>query len=186
MSARRGQALHERAGDAPPAEEVVLRRMTARHLRGVIAVERATSPRPWGPRVFARELEDPGSRRYVVACRPAAHRLAPPAVVGFGGVQARPDGAHVTNLAVAPAHQRRGIGRRLLRWLLGAAADLGCLAVTLEARAGNRAAHRLYQREGFVDAGVRPDYYCQPTEDAVVMWREAAMGEAPMGRGVVR
>jgi ribosomal-protein-alanine N-acetyltransferase len=171
VSARRSQALHERLAGAPPADEVVLRPMTARHIRGVVAVERAASPRPWAARLFARELEDPGSRRYVVACRPAAHRLASPQVVGFGGVQARPDAAHVTNLAVAPAHQGRGIGRCLLRWLLEAgAAALGCAAVTLEVRAGNRAARRLYEREGFVAAGVRPDYYRQPTEDAVIMW----------------
>lgn len=143
--------------------------MTARHLRGVAAVERAVSSQPWPPTTFLRELEDPATRRYVVACL-AQPRRPRGRVIGFAGVQTRPEAAHVTNLAVFPAHQRHGAGAALLAWLLDAAAELGHEAVTLEVRAGNDAARRLYARAGFEEAGVRPGYYHQPPDDAVIMW----------------
>lgn len=165
----------------PDGAEVELRRMTVRHLGGVLAVERATSSPAWAPATFTRELQDPATRRYVVACVPS--RRWPPAgrVIGFAGVQARPDAAHVTTIAVAPEHRRRGVGARLLGWLLQAAAELGQAALTLEVRAGNDPARRLYARAGFVDAGVRPGYYRHPREDAVIMWRwlDTAPGASP-------
>lgn len=161
------------AATAPPADGVRLRRMSVRHLPQVVRLAQATSPRPWTRATFVRELEDPATRRYVVACAPAGRRFAPGTVIGFAGLQRRPDAAHITTIAVAPEHQRQGVGTRLLGWLLDAAAGLGCGAVTLEVRAGNEAARRLYARAGFGEAGVRPGYYRQPPEDAVIMWRTA-------------
>lgn len=170
MSAERAEPGAGRTS-ATPAEAVRLRRMTVRHLPEVVRVEQATSPRPWTRATFVRELEDPASRRYVVACPPSRRRLVPAVVVGFAGVHRRPDAAHITTIAVAPEHQRHGVGGQLLGWLLQTAVGLGCGAATLEVRASNRIARRLYARAGFVEAGVRPGYYRQPTEDAVIMWR---------------
>lgn len=161
----------------PLAEAVRLRPMTVRHLPGVTRLERATSAQPWTRETFVRELEDPATRRYVAACSasPASPRWARSAtVLGFGGVHCRPDAAHITTLAVAPEHRRQGVGGRLLAWLLEAAVERGCEAATLEVRAGNHVARRLYARAGFVEAGARPAYYRQPTEDAVIMWRGLA------------
>lgn len=161
-------------GRASVDEELRLRPMAVRHLRSVAAIEQATSSRPWSPSTFARELEDPGSCRYVVACRQLSRRLPArldPRVIGFAGVQARPDIAHITNVAVDPTHQRHGVGWRLLEWVLDAAADLGSAALTLEVRTSNDVARRLYQRIGFTEVGVRPGYYRFPDEDAVLMRR---------------
>lgn len=169
------------APEQPDGGEVELRRMTVRHVGGALAVERAASSQAWAPATFTRELQDPATRRYVVAC--VASRRWPLAgrVIGFAGVQARPDAAHVTNIAVAPEHRRRGVGARLLGWLLQAAVELGREALTLEVRAGNDPARRLYARAGFVEAGVRPGYYRHPREDAVIMWRwlDTAQGTSP-------
>lgn len=168
---------------APPADAVQLRPMSVRHLGGVLRLERATSSQPWTRETFIRELEDPATRRYVVACSSAPRRFTPAAVIGFAGVQRRPDAAHVTTIAVAPEHRRQGVGARLLEWLLDAAVALGCRAATLEVRASNAEARRLYARAGFVEAGARPDYYRQPTEDAVIMWQTlTARGDAPQRR----
>lgn len=159
------------------AAEPRLQPMTVRHLRGVVEVEAATSPQPWSASVFAREIEDPRTRRYVVACRPPTRSVAErmrPAVVGFAGVQARPDAAHVTTVAVHPAAQRRGLGWRLLAWARAAAAELGAETLTLEVRAGNAAARRLYERFGFTEVGLRPGYYRRPDDDAVLMRRAVA------------
>lgn len=159
--------------------------MSVRHVGGVLRLERATSSQPWSRETFVRELEDPLTRRYVVACSASPRRFTPAPVIGFAGVQRRPDAAHITTIAVAPEHQRRGVGAQLLEWLLDAAVALGCRAATLEVRASNGRARRLYARAGFVEAGVRPDYYRQPTEDAVIMWQmlTARAGTSPRQAG---
>jgi ribosomal-protein-alanine N-acetyltransferase len=79
------------------------------------------------------------------------------------------DDAHVTNIAVAGAHRRSGVGTRLLAEQAWAAIAHGCQALTLEVRASNEAAQALYREFGFVPAGVRKRYY-ENTEDAIVMW----------------
>jgi ribosomal-protein-alanine N-acetyltransferase len=135
-----------------------------RHLRQVLAIENQDYPRPWTPGVFASELAQvrEGSRCYVVA-------LLEGRVVGYGGLMFTDDGAHVTNIAVDPAEQRRGIGRRLLVHLMRTARQLGCDAMTLEVRVTNTGAQALYRQFGFAPAGIRKRYY-ENTDDALVMW----------------
>ena len=78
---------------------------------------------------------------------------------------------HVMNIAVDPDRRRRGIGTALIAALLE---QVGPDAqVTLEVRRSNGGAQRLYERFGFRSAGVRPRYYADNGEDAVIMWRTA-------------
>ena len=82
------------------------------------------------------------------------------------------DEAHVTTFAVLPAYRRRGLGGRLLWTLMELAVELGATVVTLEVRLSNAAARRLYQRFGFRPVGVRPRYYSDNGEDALIMTTE--------------
>jgi len=72
------------------------------------------------------------------------------------------------NLVVAPAARRQGVGTQLLRSLLQEARQRHAPAVLLEVRASNVAARALYGSCGFLEMGVRPRYYQQPQEDAVI------------------
>lgn len=72
------------------------------------------------------------------------------------------------NLVVAPDCQRRGLGTALVEALLQHARQQHALAVLLEVRASNAAARALYQGCGFVEEGVRPRYYQNPEEDAIL------------------
>jgi [ribosomal protein S18]-alanine N-acetyltransferase len=81
-------------------------------------------------------------------------------LVGFGAMSFRDERAHLVLLAVQAARQRRGIGRRLLDWLLASAAVAGVEAVELELRAANDAARDFYRKVGFVEAGLIEGYYC--------------------------
>jgi len=90
-------------------------------------------------------------------------------LVGYAGLMYVVADAHVTNIAVASEQQRRGIATRLLAELSWEAVRHGCDAMTLEGRVSNTAARSLYERFGFVEAGVRKNYY-ENTEDAIVMW----------------
>jgi ribosomal-protein-alanine N-acetyltransferase len=76
---------------------------------------------------------------------------------------------HVMNVAVDPGRRRRGIGTALIGALLEGVGPEG--QVTLEVRRSNADAQRLYERFGFRSAGLRPRYYADNGEDAVIMWR---------------
>jgi ribosomal-protein-alanine N-acetyltransferase len=135
-----------------------------RHIPAVARVERQVSTNPWSADLFRGELALPeASRCYRVARRGGR-------VIGFGGLMFVVDEAHVTTLSVHPDHQRRRIGTRLLTVLCREAVDRGTTALTLEVRTGNEAARALYQRFGFVPAGVRKNYYAEVGEDALIMW----------------
>ncbi len=151
-------------GPASPAEDgVVVVPMRRRHLRGVVDIEERTNHRPWSLTLFQGELRQPTSRRYVVA-------LDGYRVVGFAGLMLTGFEGHITNVAVDPDARRRHIATRMLLVLFREAIALGLEDLTLEVRVTNRAAQELYRRFGFVPGGVRPNYYSDIKEDALIMW----------------
>ncbi len=151
---------HARPDTSGPNVRIV--DMRRRHLRAVTRIEGAVCPRPWSIGLFLSELAAT-NRRYLVA-------RAAGAVVGYGGVMVGAGEGHVTTLAVDPAWQRRSVGSRLLLALVEWGLDQGCSGLTLEVRMGNLGAQALYRRFGFVPAGVRPGYYAETNEDALIMW----------------
>ena len=147
----------------PDALEVRITPMRRRHLRGVLRIEQQVYPRPWTFGLFLGEISQRASRVYLVA------RVGSE-VVGYAGMFRAVDDGHITTIAVDPAWQRRGIATRMLLALARAAVDRGCRNLTLEVRMSNSGAQALYQRFGFVPAGVRKGYYPETGEDALVMW----------------
>jgi len=137
--------------------------MRPRHLLGVVRVETLSNPRPWSLDLFASELRQANARCVVALTRPSL-------VVGFGCVMSSGFEAHITNIGVDPSWRRRGVGRHLVTALLTCARDWGHDSATLEVRAGNAAAQALYRSLGFESEGVRPRYYPDNAEDAVIMW----------------
>lgn len=161
---------------------VELTPMRPRHLRHVLAIEQSVYPRPWTIGVFMSELEAGGSRRYYVATtRDSAggvHRmgLRGRRVVGYGGLMVQVGEAHITTLAAHPGEHRRKVASRILLQLMRDARDMGAEAATLEVRTANAGAHRLYQAFGFAPVGVRPGYYAETKEDALIMWAHELQG----------
>ena len=133
------------------------------HLLAILPIENAVNGSPWSERSFRNEIDHPhGIFRVAVLDGE---------VVGYGALWLVIDEAHVTNVAVAPDHQRRGIGRRLMTELLDVAKMKGMSCATLEVRAGNAPALHLYESLGFDRSALRRGYYPDNKEDAVVMWR---------------
>jgi [ribosomal protein S18]-alanine N-acetyltransferase len=156
--------------------EVEIVPMRRRHLRGVLAIEEWVYPRAWSPSLFVSEL-DRADRHYVVALGPRPARWRARRVLGYAGVILQPDEAHISTVAVHPREHRRKLGTRLVAAVLRAAVDAGAPAATLEVRAGNLGAQRLYEGFGFVAIGVRSGYYAETGEDALIMWaRELQSG----------
>jgi [ribosomal protein S18]-alanine N-acetyltransferase len=93
-------------------------------------------------------------------------------IVGFAGIWLMVDEAHVTNIAVAQAYRRRGIGELLLIATVDMARELKASSMTLEVRASNIPAQNLYSKYGFVNMGTRRGYYLDNKEDAIIMTTE--------------
>src|SRR5262249_22593919 len=93
-------------------------------------------------------------------------------VVGFCSFWRVLDELHINNIAVEPKSRRAGVATGLLGHVLRQGAAMGAQRASLEVRQSNDAARLLYERFGFVVAGVRRAYYTKPVEDALVLWRE--------------
>jgi [ribosomal protein S18]-alanine N-acetyltransferase len=144
---------------------VVLRPMTREDLRAVMRLEEELfAPDTWTRAMYLEELGLRDTRHYLVA-------VDGDEVVGYAGLIAYPDEAHVATIGVTAARQGEGIGGTLLDALL-AEADRRSPVVLLEVRATDDVTQGLYRRRGFVPIGVRPNYYPLSGEDAVVMRRE--------------
>jgi ribosomal-protein-alanine N-acetyltransferase len=144
---------------------VALRPMTREDLVAVMRLEEELfAPDTWTRAMYLEELGLRDTRYYLVAVDGSD-------VVGYAGLIAYPEEAHVATIGVTTARQGEGIGGTLLDALL-AEADRRCPVVLLEVRATDEATQRLYQRRGFTPIGVRPNYYPLSGEDAVVMRRE--------------
>ena len=144
---------------------VTLRPMTRDDLRAVMRLEEELfAPDTWTRSMYLEELELTDTRWYLVA-------VDADDVVGYAGLIAYPEEAHVATIGVTGARQGEGIGGLLLDALL-AEADRRSPVVLLEVRATDEATQGLYRRRGFQPIGVRPRYYPLSGEDAVVMRRE--------------
>jgi ribosomal-protein-alanine N-acetyltransferase len=146
----------------PPLE---IRRLTYADLPQVIAIERRAFPTPWSLAMFVLELSKPSGICLVA--------LNEDRVVGYMVCSRYDIVWHVMNVAVDPVQRRRGIATAMLGYLF-AQADKPGEQYTLEVRTSNDAAIALYERFGFESAGVRPGYYHDNKEDALIMWRTAA------------
>ena len=80
-------------------------------------------------------------------------------VQGFCITQFGDEIAHLSLLAVDPKYRRRGLGRRLVAWMLASARTAGIATVHVEMRTTNLAARAFYRTLGFEDAGVVAGYY---------------------------
>ena len=145
----------------------VLARMRWWHVEQLLPIEAALfGDEPWTARTFWSELGQVATRHYLVALDGAQP-------VGYAGLCDYPDEAWVQTLAVAPSHARQGLGARLLTALLEEAERRRQRVVSLEVRADNDAAQRLYARHGFTRTGVRRGYYQPSGADAHVLTRRS-------------
>jgi [ribosomal protein S18]-alanine N-acetyltransferase len=160
---------------ARPPVRVRVEPMALEDIEEIHAIERASFPVPWPAHAFRQELQSNRLARYLVV-------RADDETVAYAGLWLMVDEAHVTTFAVMPHWRRRGIGGRLMLALIELAADVGASVATLEVRLSNVAARNLYQRFGFRPVGVRPRYYSDNGEDALIMTTDLLSSPAMEGR----
>lgn len=138
--------------------------MTQEHIASIAALERVCFSDPWSEAAVASELCNPLSCWLVAVCGGQ--------LLGYVGSQIVPDEADVMNLAVAPQARQQGIAQALMTALIETLRAQGVRSLTLEVRASNDDALRLYDRLGFVQVGLRKNYYFHPKEDAKILKKE--------------
>ena len=131
-------------------------------LPAVHAIERASFDSPWPADAYRSELETNRLAQYLVAS-------VDDAIVAYSGMWLMVDEAHIITFAVHPDWRRQRIGERLLLALIDVARDAGAHEATLEVRLSNLPARRLYEKFGFRPVGLRPHYYSDNGEDALIM-----------------
>jgi ribosomal-protein-alanine N-acetyltransferase len=146
--------------------------MTVDDVPAVHRIERASFPVPWPDYAFRQELQTNRLAHYMIV------RIGKE-TVAYGGLWLMVDEAHITTFAVLPLWRRHGIGGRLMLELMKLARDLGARVATLEVRLSNQPARALYHRFGFRPVGVRPRYYSDNGEDALIMTTDE-LGSANM------
>jgi ribosomal-protein-alanine N-acetyltransferase len=174
---------------------VRLRPMTLDDLPAVMVLEEELfAPDTWTEAMYRDELTRSGTRYYVVAefhlegddegddGDQEETGSTEPVMVGYGGLIAYDDEAHVATLGVTKALQGEGVGSLLLDDLL-AEADKRSPVVLLEVRADNDAAQHLYRKRGFEEIGRRRGYYQPSGADAVVMRRKRVRSLGRRGPG---
>jgi len=127
----------------------------------VQAIDAQVYARTWSAKLLADDIAR-DNRHHLVA-------RADGRIVGHASLMILGDEGHVSTVAVDPEFQRRGVARSLVLALcqFGVSRELDLL--TLEVRASNRAAQRLYSAFGFAPVGVRPRYYEPDREDALIL-----------------
>ena len=142
------------------AGRMAVRQLTYSDLPAVLSVERRSFPTPWSLAMFVLELSKPSG---ICLAASDADQL-----VGYLVCSRYDHVWHLMNVAVAPERRRAGVASRLIARLFEEAGRE--LSFTLEVRVSNRPAIAMYERLGFRSAGVRPRYYQDNGEDALIMW----------------
>ena len=135
-------------------------------LAGVLEVEAESFTNPWTRDMYSWELQNRA------VCHILVVRTDECPVAGFCAFWLVFDEIHINNIALRPQYRSNGYGTALMEYVLGEARRLGARRATLEVRAGNTGARRLYERLGFYVAGTRRNYYTNPVEDALILWRD--------------
>jgi ribosomal-protein-alanine N-acetyltransferase len=143
--------------------------MREQDLDQVMEIEHASFRAPWSRQVFAEELERDWAYVDVVRDRDTSGRSSVAAFCNYWLVR---DEVHILNVASHPDYRRRGHAARLMAHVVDFAKRHRCRYVTLEVRRSNEAAIEMYKSFDFCPVGIRPNYYVEDNEDAIVMLLE--------------
>ena len=132
----------------------------AAHIPFVAAIEKQVFIHPWSESALLNELHREDSVFLVALCGEN--------VCGYINCRNVCGEGYVGNFAVDPAFRRGGVGSRLLDALIAKAEELKLDFLTLEVRASNQTAIRLYETLGFHKVGERKNFYSEPTENAIL------------------
>ena len=139
---------------------IILREMELSDVDRIMEIEKEAFSTPWSRNAFIKEITENMLAKYIVV-----------EVAGYAGIWLIMDEGHITNIAVGKKYRGQGVGKYLMIGLIDYCKKLGVPNMTLEVRESNIIAQNLYKMYGFLDCGIRPNYYADDHEDAVIMWK---------------
>lgn len=142
---------------------IVIRKMSADDIAAVAEIEKSCFSSPWTEKGLRSELTNSQAEFFILESEGD--------VAAYMGMHIILDECYIANVAVSPAHRRKGFGSKLVENALSVAKEKGCSFITLEVRVSNSPAIELYSGCGFKKLGERKDFYSSPTENALIMTR---------------
>ena len=145
--------------------EIDIRRLCEKDLDRVTELEKeAFGTEAWTKKDFLDTLKLDYAY-YIVACEKEL-------IIGSSGLRISCGEADITNVVVSAGMRKKGVAEFMLRELMRRGSnELGVTAFTLEVRAKNIPAIKLYEKLGFVTEGIRKNFYTDPVDDALIMWK---------------
>lgn len=142
---------------------IKLEPLSKKHINDILEIEKSCFAIPWSRASMENELKN-NMAVYVAAVEDGR-------VAGYGGMWHIVNEGHITNIAVREDCRRRGIATMIINRMLEIAEEKEMIGITLEVRMSNTAAKSLYTKLGFKLEGIRPEYYEDNREDALIMWK---------------
>ena len=141
---------------------VSFRALTEADIPAIVAIEATAFYDAWNENMLRNELDNTLTTYLVMESEGK--------IIGYAGFWLVAGEAQVTRVAVQEELRGLGLGTRLTAAMVNKAWELGAEAVTLEVRESNLAAQKAYLTCGFASEGIRPNYYEDNHENAVIMW----------------
>ncbi|MGP1569469.1 MAG: ribosomal protein S18-alanine N-acetyltransferase [Eubacteriales bacterium] len=146
-------------------ERFYLRPADKDDIMNMAALDSACFAIPWSLDSFENELENVNTT-YVVVCDGDE-------IVGFAGFWKIANEGHITRVMISKDYRRQALGKVMLEFLMMLGKDMGVSEYTLEMRRSNEPALKFYEKLGFAVEGIRPKYYQNNMEDALVLWKRS-------------
>ena len=131
-------------------------------LTQVAEIEKKIFSQPWSEKSFQDSIKEENNIYVSVEIDGV--------IAGYCGIWNVAGEGQINNVAVDPTFRNQGIGYAMLQYAIDKCKDKGILSFTLEVRKSNEYAIRLYEKLGFVNCGIRKNFYDYPKEDAIIMW----------------
>jgi len=144
-------------------DSLVFRYLKEEDIDQILKIEELSFATPWTRQSFENELNLNQFAVYLVLEKEGQ-------IVGYCGMWLIVDEAHITNIAVLPEFRGQKLGEAILQMIMEIAKKRGAKTMTLEVRVSNVVAQSLYRKLGFMNGGIRKNYYTDNYEDALVMW----------------
>lgn len=141
---------------------MIFRRMTENDLDKVAQMEKEIFSTPWSKASFQESLEKTYSYFFVAEESD---------IVGYCGIHNLGGDGEITNVAVDKEWRGRHVAASMIQFAMEETQKEGIEAYTLEVRVSNLPAIKLYEKLGFSWQGIRKNFYENPTEDAIIMWK---------------
>lgn len=151
-------------------KEICFEPLKQEDLGQIVEIEKESFSLPWTRGMFEQEINLSTSSFFVARIPPRQE------IIGYAGFWQVLDELHLVDIAVKPVYRGRGVGQKLLRFVLYQGKQYGLKKATLEVRISNIAALQLYRKAGFLPVAIRRKYYADNQEDALIMWLENLPG----------